>query len=566
MASTANQPQEVTYSSLDEILMRGTPLVDTQRHEIIKMVFGLASKRVPQQPKHPASVPPSDGSAPFMGLSVEIRRLIFGLLLPTRGTQYRPLCTSDTTDAKKLRKLRQPHREPVRNMVSQYMTINKQICDEITLLMYEDSEFIIHVHGSIKNGGVELLHVGRQPLQYQDFVDDHRFEKFSADDKFGFQRFKRIVIKIFPSEDQYKHAPINTYLMVLALCRLLTKKQEKHRISSLRITFPVPYSLWSTYYEGGSASTPRAWWDGKKPSATSVHGVPDIELALRPFARLRRCCAVEIDIPPYLESDVNLQQFVHNLKAGMTSKDIPLPGDGDLELKIEMARTAMHDYALNLLYGDGNKTQVPHLKDTEMMEESDPEESDPEESDLEDSDPLDGLRLIFDTFHVTEENEEHNGDRQIRNTLTQNKERFHSLQNYNTLDRVRDNNGSPPYYSALERVRDNNGSAPYDSALERVRDNNGSPPYDSALERVRDNNGSPPYNSGLERVRDNNASPQNYSTLAQLNSNNTSSRLLRMSALFWTPISGPQPVLTEAERRLVMTLKPFSPYPSTDNH
>ena len=69
------------------------------------------------------------------------------------------------------------------------MVLNKQICDEISEVLYEERIFVIHVHEGLHKGGIELLETGRQPLQFRT-EDDTRFWKFSKDEQFGFDRLK----------------------------------------------------------------------------------------------------------------------------------------------------------------------------------------------------------------------------------------------------------------------------------------------------------------------------------------------------------------------------------------
>ena len=133
-----------------------------------------------------------------MKLPTEIRKAIFAESLPVKDILIQPECNdhlikkSVDKDGKVM---------PKRNRASDLMTINHIIKDEIALVLYEERNFAIHVHEGIRDGGIEFLNVGRQPLQYQDNLSDSRFTKFTCDGDFGFHRLKRIHITVYPSED-----------------------------------------------------------------------------------------------------------------------------------------------------------------------------------------------------------------------------------------------------------------------------------------------------------------------------------------------------------------------------
>ena len=128
-----------------------------------------------------AYTPPATGVSPFMRLPTELRREIFGESLPARDTAHSPKCDDDDADYFKHHEERADPKKPKkakRGPTTNLMVLNKKICGEIAEVIYEERCFVIHVHEGLRYGGIEFLHSGRQPLQYQDCIDDQRFWKF----------------------------------------------------------------------------------------------------------------------------------------------------------------------------------------------------------------------------------------------------------------------------------------------------------------------------------------------------------------------------------------------------
>ena len=306
-----------------------------------------------------------------MKLPTELRREIFAESLPAKDVLIHPKCDDDKGSESVFEINR---RWIVRNRASDLMTINKKISGEVAEAIYQERTFVVHVHEGLKNGGIEFLHTKRQPLQYQDDIADSRFWKFSETEKdFGFRRLKKIHVRIFPSEENNsKHSAINTYFMNLALVRLLERGgDEKNDISSLSIEFMQ--SKTPNDQEGRLAMqrAEQYWWDPDKklPRESSIHGLPNIELVLRPFANLTACHKVNIELPHNLALDPRIAKFVQDLKASMTSRSrfSTMFADDDLELKIESARWAMEDYVNFTLHGTRHH-KVDNLRDDEVQE------------------------------------------------------------------------------------------------------------------------------------------------------------------------------------------------------
>jgi hypothetical protein len=284
-----------------------------------------------------ASIAPADRSCPFIDkLPVEIRRqiLVDELdSLPSRHRTIDPVC-AEGRGAPSLRR-------NTANTLTNLLLVSKKVRNEIAETIYEERTFGIHVHQGFQHAGIEFLHVGRQPLQYLDHIGDGRFTKFRTGEMFGFCRLKKTEIHIFPYEGAYQHYAINTYFMNIALVRLLTRSTEKQvdRITSIRIVFPEG-DIWKR-------PTVNPWWDtgNDRPRQTSIHGISDVELVLRPFAQLSHVHNVDIQLPEQVDRHVRSVQFAHSLVRCMTSTTLQNTfNSDDLERKIESARFALEDH------------------------------------------------------------------------------------------------------------------------------------------------------------------------------------------------------------------------------
>lgn len=315
-----------------------------------------------------ASIPPANGSCPFFDLPAEVRRkiLVDGLgVLPSRNRTIHPTCGAGIGTPSTL-----PNPP---NQVANLMLISKKVRDEIAEIVYEERTFAIHVHQGFQNAGIEFLHVGRQPLQYLDHADDGRFVKCGTGEMFGFFRLKRIEVQIFPCDGTYHHTVTNTYFMNIALVRLLTRSTEKEldRITFIRLVFPE-----------GSRLKPIAvssWWDAGKdrPRETSIHGISDVELVLRPFAQLSRVHRVDVQLPTQVDRHVRSVKFVKSLVNCMTATTPQNAfNSDDLEHKIESARFALEDYIRKKLYGSTCPlyAHMPKITDEEIEDDKQSQE------------------------------------------------------------------------------------------------------------------------------------------------------------------------------------------------
>jgi hypothetical protein len=370
-------PKEIVlciFEGAGHIVWREVPGTRKRKHIIPenRLAFGGAT----------FSTPSANGSCPFVDkLPAEIRRkiLVDELdTLPSKHETVHPACGDQPRPVST--------RRDTSNPLTLLMLVNKKIRDEIAEVVYEERTFGIHVHQGFQNAGIEFLHVGRQPLQYLDNINDGRFTKFRVGDMFGFCRLKKVEIAIFPNDGLFHHTAINTYFMNLALVRLLSRNTqgEADRITSIRITFPQgeanldPFSI-----AGGS------WWDTEKdrPRESSIHGISDVELTLRPFAWLSRVHQVDIELPAQVDRHVRSDKFVQSLKHCMTAKTLQNNfNSDDLERKIESARFALEDHIRNTLYG-ATRTTVAKITDKEL--EDDRMNAQPESDDDNDNDDND---------------------------------------------------------------------------------------------------------------------------------------------------------------------------------
>jgi hypothetical protein len=325
-------------------------------------------RRMVRNPVH-VSAPPADGSCPFIDkLPAEIRRkiLIDELnVLPSRNLPIYPVCGEDSGGPL--------HRHQTSNSLVDLMLLNKKVRDEVAEAVYEERTFAIHVHPGFQDAGIEFLHVGRQPLQYLDHIGDGRFTKFCTGEMFGFCRLKKIEIHIFPDDGAYQHSAINTYFMNIALVRLLTRNSDKDvdRITSIRVVFRPAYK--PTDFD--------SWWDTAKdrPRETSIHGISDFELLLRPFALLTYVHQVDVQLPEQVDRHVRSVKFVRSLVHCMTATTVQGTFNSDaLEMKIESARFALEDHIRRKLYGSGRYIHMPKVTGEEIEEDKQSQDSEDE--------------------------------------------------------------------------------------------------------------------------------------------------------------------------------------------
>jgi hypothetical protein len=308
-------------------------------------------RQLPVQYNSIASIPPADGTCHFDKLPAELLKAIFSASLPPRAQIIEPRCGGARTESLEKRELRP-------NRVADLMVLNKKLCEQVAEVLYEERTYNIHVHQGQMNAGIEFLHIGRQPLQYQADVKDARFAKFSPGEVFGFSRLKKMEISIYPGDGKCRHTAINTYYMLLALVNLLSNRENEpgNRITSLDIRFVATYSTTHNVMQGRSrimtAESP--WWDvaNDKPRETSFHGISDIQLMLQPFARLFGVHNVDIIAPAKVAQHQPTVLFVRALKRCMQGRSQSATfNHTSLNAQLDGMRSVHEDYMLRVLYG-----------------------------------------------------------------------------------------------------------------------------------------------------------------------------------------------------------------------
>ncbi|KAK5134679.1 hypothetical protein LTR08_006194 [Meristemomyces frigidus] len=375
----------------DEYLCRihvdnpATPLLPVELRAVILFHLGLGPTGTEQPTptsttllaQHPALTPPGNGAHPFIKLPFELRFDILSTFTLPSGAEVHPRCTSDVNGWAAPSPADKPPRQ---NGTSDLMVLNKKICDEITSVVYENRVFVLHVHEGIKNGGIEFLDVGRQPLQYKNDISDRRFEKFKRGEKFGFERLKKLRVDIYPSNETNRLVSINTYYMNLSLVTLLErgdgvdKKNAKkpNRITNLKITFQS--STDTAQERHGRRAIMNAesyWWDADNdcPRATSIHGIANIELVLIPFSRLR-CHNASIQLPNSLQRHPATRDFVDRLLKTMLSDEVLTDlMDDNFQLQLESGRAAYNSHIMSTLFGNADRFHVPDLTEADLEQD-----------------------------------------------------------------------------------------------------------------------------------------------------------------------------------------------------
>jgi hypothetical protein len=333
-------------------------------------------RQLPVQYNAVASVPPADGTCHFDKLPAELLKAVFSASIPPRSKVIEPRCGGPRPELLGKRE----HRP---NRVADLMVLSKKLCGHVAEMVYEERTFSIHVHQGQRGAGIEFLHVGRQPLQYQADVKDGRFAKFSPGEIFGFSRIKKLDVRIYPGDGQCRHTAINTYYMLHVLVNLLSAREDNpgNRITALDIGFvanyPRPHAM-----QGRStvmvADSP--WWDedNNKPRETSFHGISDIQLMLQPFARLFGVHNLDITAPSKVALHEPTVLFVRALKRCMQGKSqSDTFHHTSLNAQLEGMRTVHEDYMLKVLYGGA-------MVEDDKLEDLRDEEDDHDNNDQDD--------------------------------------------------------------------------------------------------------------------------------------------------------------------------------------
>ncbi|KAK5171318.1 uncharacterized protein LTR77_004462 [Saxophila tyrrhenica] len=350
---------------------------------IANYVFGFLMAPPPQALQSNVQIytPPPYLTPPktclLMEIPTEIRLQIFKDLLPSRDTVHDVSCSDDAVAAtKKTSYLRRP------GLTLGLMLLNRKIASEVAQVVYGERFFVVHAHEGLHKGGIEFLHAGRQPLHFREFDrHDERFDfRFKGGDfgyEFSFDRLKKVIIKIYPAPagDSGRHTPINTFLMNLALCRLLarnpTSNGVEQRIVNITIVFMNPKGVLEKSGRRAIQHAENYWWDSEKgqPRTTSHYGIPNIELVLRPFATLTGCHNVEVRLPERVRDHLMTCSFVDELATSMMSPERTLGRDDQLDGKIEAARHAMEEYIRYFSKGKKPGPDVGRMKPEEVLED-----------------------------------------------------------------------------------------------------------------------------------------------------------------------------------------------------
>jgi hypothetical protein len=394
-----SQPSLTLYAQLVRRLLiqrvRVTELADIMLAEVGEVEwFEIPGTRRPRQLpvryNSIASIPPADGTCHFDKLPAELLKAIFSASLPPRSQIIEPRCGGARTESLEKRELRP-------NRVADLMVLNKKLCLHVAEVLYEERTYSIHVHQGLMNAGIEFLHVGRQPLQYQADVKDGRFAKFGPGEVFGFSRLKKLEINIYPGDGKCRHTAINTYYMLLALVNLLSNRDDEpgNRITSLDISFVATYSQPHNVMQGRSTimTAESPWWDAanNKPRETSFHGISDIQLMLQPFARLFGVHNVDIIAPVKVAGHQPTVEFVRALKRCMQGRSQSATfNHTSLNAQLEGMRAVHEDYMLRVLYG-GFMVEDDKLDD---VRDDNDDNDDNDENDEAGDGPDDGRRDI----------------------------------------------------------------------------------------------------------------------------------------------------------------------------
>jgi hypothetical protein len=341
------------------------------------------------------SIPPADGSSPFLNLPRELRRAIFTYALPLPPKNKlvepnrKPAQPETTTGVApvapvppvvpvalaaspwghrvaktKPKKVKKEVKLPVRDA----LVLCKSIAAEILIMLYEERTFALNVYEGIRDGGIEFLNSGRQRLQYREHFNFVRFKRFEGpDDPFGFSRVKRLLIRVYPATEADKehkssrHDAMHTHFMIRALVDLL-KHEGNFGLNRLQIRFVEPQNtVWH----------PHPWQNTSSFSvrSSSIHGISVVELILRGLLELRQVQTAVCELPPGLYRDNALAAFVDRIQGVMTGKLHPSTMDDEITHKIEGARDMLDNWIHFTMFSTKASRAInPTLRDSDFMD------------------------------------------------------------------------------------------------------------------------------------------------------------------------------------------------------
>ncbi|KAI4731146.1 hypothetical protein E4T49_00834 [Aureobasidium sp. EXF-10728] len=350
------------------------------------------------------SIPPADGSSPFLGLPCELRRSIFAYILPRKNKVIEPRhqtnVQSETAAAvavapvapvvpvvpvapaapaalstyqsrigarlaaikRKRSKAKEAKKKSVPT-VGDVLILCKQIAAEVLITLYEERTFAVNVYEGTSDGGIEFLDSGRQRLQYREHFTQLSFKRFEGpEDPFGFSRIKRLLIRVYPAteaasrHENSRHDALHTHFMIRALVNLL-KHDGKFGLNRLQVRFVEPRSiLWR----------PHPWQNTSDFSLRSsfIHGIPAVEVILRGLFELRQVHTAVCELPSSLYRAQALSDFVDRLQNTMAGKLPPSTMDDEIAAKIEGARDMLDDWIHTTMFGtDASKAMPTALED-----------------------------------------------------------------------------------------------------------------------------------------------------------------------------------------------------------
>lgn len=351
------------------------------------------------------TIPPADGSSPFLALPKELRRTIFGYILPPKDKIIEPyqkpnqpqtpmpvapvaaaaplvpvapllhaalpqitqMLQNNQTPAHILQHIQnvatqmtpQPTTQQAGSAVTRLkaakakkkpalavgdaLVLCKQIAAEILVMLYEERTFALNVYEGISDGGIEFLNSGRQRLQYREHFTQVRFKRFEGpDDPFGFSRIKRLMVRIYPATEA-------------------ASDQKNSRHDVMHTHFMIRALVKLLKHDGSFGLNrlqirfvePRStlWrpypWQNKTDfslRSSSIHGISNIEIILRGLFELRQVHTAACELPPGLYRDKALSGFIDRLLGVITNKLHPSTMDDEIAVKIESAKDMLDDW------------------------------------------------------------------------------------------------------------------------------------------------------------------------------------------------------------------------------
>lgn len=343
---TTEQDDLTSAQKLTSLIQR---LPTELRQDIRKRVFSarqIIRRHLPST--RDPSVPPRDGSCPLLALPVETRRAILGEFLPANDRIVYP--GSATVNPK--------------SRTCDLLTLNKQLCAELTVVLYEERTFVINIHEGIFSGGVEFLNSGIQRLQYKQAFQQSVFRRFE-NGYFDFHRLKRIVFVIHPSKEPHsktsRHDPMLTYFMITTMVALLNKKDDSG-LNYLKVEFAEHNDDQEPDDEDDDDRSNRKamrgesyWWNPEldAPRETSVHCMSNVELILRGFLPLHVAHEFDVLLPSRMRQHTTTLLFVARVADLLDPRNNweEEAFDYDLEHQMEVSREALDDWVYQSLFG-----------------------------------------------------------------------------------------------------------------------------------------------------------------------------------------------------------------------